>query len=175
MPMYFKRVPTHTFLFVTMPMYGISPCRSKNHPWGLPVFEKHPAIIISNKIIQNTLKLVVWLAKHGIRVSIENPHSSCLWSLPEIHEMVLQVGHSTQFSWVTKLVFGYAYGRIEEKLLFLDMPMVTKLVFTSPSRTQPTGTTLSAIIAAMACSTARGPASFHASFTSFLCKRGLAS
>ena len=144
-------------------MYGISHCRSKSHPWGLPVFLKHPAIILSNKIIQNTIKLAMWLAKHGVRVSIENPHSSCLWSIPEIHEMVLQVGQSKNLA--------------GQPNLFLEMVLegLGKHVFTSPSRTRPTGTTPIATIADMACSTGREPASFHASFTSFLCKRVLVS
>ena len=146
--------PTHMFI-----LYGISPCRSKIHPWGLPDFLKHPAIILSNKIIQNTLKLVIWLAKHGVRVSIENPRSSTLWSLPEIHEMVLQEGHLKKW-WDIKKVFTGFWN--------------CAWIFGSPplTRRRPTGTTPTATIAALACSTARELVSFHASFTNSLCKRG---
>ena len=70
------------------------PLRSKAHPWGLPGLpqELREQLRVGNKLIRVSLAVIDLCCRLGIPVSMENPRSSFLWSLPAVRARLRRPG-----------------------------------------------------------------------------------
>ena len=69
--------------------------RNRDYPWGIPDLPEHEQnkIDVGNRCVFAALKIIKWLDAHGLPWILENPHSSKMWYLPPLIDL-MNAGHT---------------------------------------------------------------------------------